>query len=130
MFFMAVLSVPSYVFYFSGNESDSSNYLSLRYDLAAFSLGNIGQCKIRTNKGLAEYACNSGQLSEGYINLYCPYGTLDNITEFGQTSTNSTISCSSTTFQFTPDYCSYQNSSYGYQNLQYINQVFNETCFG
>lgn len=39
---MSLLSVPAYVFYFSGNSADSESYTSLKYVLAAFSLGNIG----------------------------------------------------------------------------------------
>ena len=39
---MAVMSIPAYIFFFSGNQTDPANYGSVKYILAAFSLGNIG----------------------------------------------------------------------------------------
>jgi len=43
--FMTVMSCPSYLFYFNGNKSDNAEYTNMKYLLASFSLGNIGQCK-------------------------------------------------------------------------------------
>jgi hypothetical protein len=39
---MSVLSIPAYIFFFSGNQIAAKDYTSPKYLLAAFSLGNIG----------------------------------------------------------------------------------------
>ena len=56
-FLMSLLSVPAYIFYFSGNASgqklDVSNVKNL---MTAFSLGNIGQCKATTTTFLTGFS--------------------------------------------------------------------------
>ena len=44
-FVFTIMSIPAYVFYFSGNSSGTTN-LNVKSLLAAFSIGNIGQCMI------------------------------------------------------------------------------------
>ena len=39
------LSIPAYVLYSSGNQSDNFQKSSFKYALSALTLGNIGQCK-------------------------------------------------------------------------------------
>jgi hypothetical protein len=77
LFFASLLSIPSYIFYYSGNSS-ALQQMNAKSILTAFSLGNIGQ---------SQYACNSGQYnnkSQANITLFCSFGTLDSITIFGQ----------------------------------------------
>lgn len=66
------------------------------------------------------------------INLFCPYGTLDTITEFGQALTTDTVSCKSETnaFRFTPSTCDYNLASMGTTVRQNISRIFNSTCAG
>jgi len=49
-FLLTLLSVPSYIFFFSGNSSGVAALDNIKNTLTAFSLGNIGQ---------SAYACNS-----------------------------------------------------------------------
>ena len=44
--FMSILSIPSLIFYWKGNAVDLSEYSNLKYGIAAFSLGNIGESKL------------------------------------------------------------------------------------
>eukprot|EP00347_Sterkiella_histriomuscorum_P015842 403355479 len=123
---MAVLSIPAYIFYFSGNQSDTSNYTNLKYVLAAFSLGNIGQ---------SQTACNSAQISEGRINLFCSIGTLYSIQSFGQAKLARQQSCANqeedSTFVYEPSTCDYtKTSDFGDVNQRNLFQVFNQTCYG
>lgn len=76
MFLMlTILSVPAYIFYFSGTQSDDGSG-DMKSFLGKLSLGNIGQ---------SSYACNSATaLGSEKFNLYCAYGTLSTIVEFGQ----------------------------------------------
>ena len=41
-FLMTLMSVPAYIFYYSGNESGGDVSLNVKSLLTAFSLGNIG----------------------------------------------------------------------------------------
>ena len=52
-FLLSVLSIPSYIFFYSGNSSGLAAMDNIKNALMAFSLGNIGQ---------SAYACNSAQL--------------------------------------------------------------------
>jgi hypothetical protein len=46
-FLLSILSIPSYIFFFSGNSSGSKlDVTNIKVVLQAFSLGNIGQCKV------------------------------------------------------------------------------------
>lgn len=42
---MSILSIPAYLFYWTGNAANIAEYKNVKYALAAFSLGNIGACK-------------------------------------------------------------------------------------
>ena len=44
-FLLSLLSIPAMVFFFKGNAADLSEYTDVKFSLAAFSLGNIGQSK-------------------------------------------------------------------------------------
>lgn len=80
------MSIPAYFFYWSGNASNLSEYRNVKWALAAFSLGNIGQCKLFRsiyNYLIAGVACNSGTLNDTSIHLSCPYGSLNSIVDFG-----------------------------------------------
>jgi hypothetical protein len=41
----AFINIPTYFFYYKGNETDINNDASLKYFMSVFTLGNIGQCK-------------------------------------------------------------------------------------
>jgi hypothetical protein len=47
---MSFLSIPAYIFYWSGNATDIAAYSNIKYALAAFSLGNIGSSKLNLFK--------------------------------------------------------------------------------
>ncbi|CDW83214.1 UNKNOWN [Stylonychia lemnae] len=123
---MALLSIPAYIFFFSGNSADTSNYSNLKYILAAFSLGNIGQSQI---------ACNSAQVSDGGINLYCPIGSLNSIKTFGQALISRQQTCSRSVGEaeliYEPSTCDYTSiNNFGYQNQLNLYQNFTRYCFG
>jgi hypothetical protein len=96
-----LLSVPAFILYYSGNAFMSTRNSEFKSVIAQFSLGNIGQ---------ASTACNSAQMvtttNPESINLFCSYGNLDTILEFGQTLVSSHSTCK-TDLYFTPDTCSY-----------------------
>jgi hypothetical protein len=72
--FLALVSIPAYMFYFSGTQSDDGSG-DMKSFLGRLSLGNIGQ---------SAYACNSAtSYGNDKFNLYCGYGTLSSILEFG-----------------------------------------------
>eukprot|EP00347_Sterkiella_histriomuscorum_P019608 403340984 len=123
LFIMSVLSIPSYIFYYSGNTAEDGKSTSVKYVLAALSLGNIGQ---------SDFACNSAQMAQGKISLYCAYGTLDTVSMFGQSLSNSTSSCKNDgeTISYTPTHCDYENSKFGSVNKKNIDTAFNESCSG
>jgi hypothetical protein len=75
---MTVISIPSMVFYFSGNPTDR---LSMSDLIPALSLGNIGQSETACASGIYE---PSTSLVE--ITINCPFGKLDEVTSFGQVS--------------------------------------------
>lgn len=123
LFIFSLMSVPAYIFFYSGNSADEGTQTNLKYTLAALSLGNIGQ---------SDYACNSAQMSQSKISLYCAYGTLDSVSMFGQTFSNSSSSCSDegSSITFSPKYCSYESSNFGATNKNYVDKVFNQSCSG
>lgn len=60
-FIVSLMSVPAYVFFYSGNSS-KLEATNIKNVLTAFSLGNIGQCKepvFLMVLSLAQYACNN-----------------------------------------------------------------------
>ena len=62
--FMSILSIPSLIFYWKGNVVEYSN---LKYGIAAFSIGNLGESKLFLDwliYSLGEFSCNSAQLEE------------------------------------------------------------------
>ena len=67
---------------------------------------------------LAQYACNSAQMSDKGIKLFCAYGTLYTIAEFGQTYSKNNISCKNDgeNFKFNPSTCAYSSTGFGYDN--------------
>ena len=117
---LSVLSVPTYIFYFSGNSSSDH---SLKYILAAFSLGNIGQ---------SQYACNSAQLSDRSLSLFCNYGTLYGLSDFGQTLASNNVSCKNdgNNFLFTPSECHIKDAQYSREHLYNLQYAFYQKCFG
>jgi hypothetical protein len=58
---LAILSLPAYIFYFSGNAFHVANGGSLDFSgfLASFMLGNIGQGKLSNLIIIASTSCNS-----------------------------------------------------------------------
>lgn len=78
-FLLSILSVPSYIFFYSGNSSGVAALDNIKNTLTAFSLGNIGQ---------SAYACNSAQLDQAKnqinVTLFCSYGYLAEIETLGQ----------------------------------------------
>ncbi len=58
--------------------------------------------------------------STNQINLFCSFGTLNEITDFGQALTNYNVSCRNEgqNFRFTSDECSYS------KNLNQNNKVY------
>ncbi len=62
---------------------------------------------------LASYACNGEKLmsniTNSSISLFCAYGTLNEIVEFGQTKASQNVSCANegANFRFTMPECSY-----------------------
>jgi len=111
---MTVISIPSMVFYFSGNPTDR---LSMSDLIPALSLGNIGQSETACASGIYE---PSTSLVE--ITINCPFGKLDEVTSFGQVSFGQFIQCalakeaakeegiplSEYDFGFYPERCSYR----------------------
>ncbi len=100
--FLTLLSIPAYIFYYSGTESNDGSG-DMKSFLGKLSLGNIGQ---------SAYACNSATtFGNDKFNLYCGYGTLSEIVEFGQSLKSSESSCKSdgSGLKFTPKTCSYND---------------------
>jgi hypothetical protein len=80
-FILSLLSIPSYIFFFSGNSSGVAALDNIKNTLTAFSLGNIGQ---------SAYACNSAQMDANRrinVTLFCSYGYLAQIETLGQALT-------------------------------------------
>ena len=75
---MTLISIPSMVFYFSGNPTER---LSMRDLIPALSLGNIGQSETACSSGIYEPSSNQVE-----ITISCPFGKLDEVTSFGQVS--------------------------------------------
>eukprot|EP00347_Sterkiella_histriomuscorum_P010278 403376914 len=72
----AILSLPAYLLFFSGNKTEGEE-ITIKFILSAFTLGNIGQ---------SQQTCNYdtfGSNSETYIPLLCSYGTFEKIKNFG-----------------------------------------------
>ncbi|TNV86148.1 hypothetical protein FGO68_gene10021 [Halteria grandinella] len=123
LFFATLMSIPSYIFYFSGNSSalQQKNAKSI---LTAFSLGNIGQ---------SQYACNSGQYnnqSQGNITLFCSFGTLDSITLFGQSLLAQNGSCQNdgVNIKYSPPSCNIDKFTDAQQDS--IDVAFADQCKG
>ena len=72
-FIMGILSIPSLIFYASGN---TVKEIIDNNTIAKLSLGNIGQ---------SNTACSLASIQDGVIpiNFSCEYGTLGAITNFG-----------------------------------------------
>ena len=91
--------------------------------LGKLSLGNIGQ---------SSYACNSASaLGSETFNLYCAYGTLNTIVEFGQSLKSSDSQCATdgNGLVFTPKTCSY-NDGFNETVVQYLDEKFDSVCKG
>ena len=114
-FLLGALSLPAFIFYYSGNTISSSS--DLKSTLSALSLGNIGECKdvILQSLTIAGSACNSAQMintTTASISLFCAQGTLSSIVELGQTMTTSNVACGTAdgNFHFVPQTCSYSGT--------------------
>jgi hypothetical protein len=116
-------SLPSLVIYYSGNAFLSTRSSEFKSFLAQFTIGNIGQ---------ATSACNSAQMvtttNPESINLFCTYGYMSSILEFGQTLVDMNPSCKSDMY-FTPDHCSYTGSM-SKESTQRLVYLFNANCLG
>lgn len=71
------LSIPSYVFYYSGSEQGSS-HSGFEFALSALSLGNLGHSQAACNYGALR---NDTQVAQVYLD--CPYGKISNLLQFG-----------------------------------------------
>lgn len=86
-FVLSLLSIPSYIFFFSGNSSGLAAMDNIKNALTAFSLGNIGQ---------SAYACNSAQMDANRtmnVTLFCSYGYLAQVETLGQSLTTQNSTC-------------------------------------
>jgi hypothetical protein len=88
-FIMTILSIPSMIFYFSGNLRVPNDLKSM---ITAISLGNIGASKHACDNSESEA---SGLDFKVTFDLACTYGQLDMIEQFGQASAASYIDCNS-----------------------------------
>ena len=82
---------------------------------------------------IASYACNSAQMvsnQSSSITLFCSFGTLNEITDFGQTLAAHNVTCKGDDqgFKFTPKTCSYY-SGLQQSSIARIDQVFKEKCY-
>ena len=80
---MTLISIPSMLFYFSGNPADG---LSTSEVIQSLMLGNIGQSEVACASGIYE---PSTSLVE--ITVVCPFGLLDEVTSFGQVSFDQSV---------------------------------------
>ena len=64
------------------------------------------------------------------IDLFCQYGKLYSLRDFGQTLVSTHASCHSTDFLYTPNECHSQDVSYSYQHLLTLEVSFYQNCFG
>lgn len=81
---LGLISMPAFIFYSSGNAYDTKTGVELRSFLAMFTLGNIGQASSACNSASMQNA-TLGSSKIGSINLFCTFGTLSEVLEFGQT---------------------------------------------
>eukprot|EP00347_Sterkiella_histriomuscorum_P019500 403341392 len=95
-----ILSIPALLFYYSGNQIQKDK-ISIKNILSAFSLGNIGQ---------ASNTCNYGNLdNQDHVNLFCSYGVLDSLYEYGFKTGKSQCPQDFSTSLIVDSKCSYQN---------------------
>ncbi|TNV86581.1 hypothetical protein FGO68_gene17344 [Halteria grandinella] len=118
-----ILSLPCFVLYFSGNAFSNTAESEFKNFLAQFTIGNIGQ---------ASSACNSAQMvtttNPESINLFCTFGTLDKVLDFGQTLVASNPVCKSDLY-FTPERCSYTGGM-SKVSKERLESVFKSNCMG
>ena len=64
--------------------------------------------------------------------MFCSYGTLDSITEFGQTliSSNSTCADDGSNIKYAPSSCDINTKGLGYSSEKAIDNAFNTKCKG
>jgi hypothetical protein len=75
MLVFTVLSIPSYVFFYYGNQSSTGeDQENPKFVLSKLSLGNIGACK-SFYQFLADNTCEAGKLGTAF-KLACSFGTL------------------------------------------------------
>lgn len=93
-FTMAVLSIPSMVFFYAGNKSTIGNLNEL---ITKVSVGNIGESPEACGEaGFVSGTDRSGQnVLRSSISLQCRYGVMDELAVFGGISSNQFATCQS-----------------------------------
>ena len=86
---MTILSVPSMIFYYSGNLKIPGD---LKGAITALSLGNIGGSKLACDNSDSDLIANTLDY-QASMSLTCNFGVLDSIKEFGQVSQASYVDC-------------------------------------
>jgi hypothetical protein len=102
---MTILSLPSMMFYLSGNMTIPSD---LKSALTAISLGNIGATTLACNAQNPIPPEGGPETSKTTFNMQCSYGVLGKLQNWGQVSAFSFVSCEKYTTEIDEGDGSYQ----------------------
>lgn len=91
-FMLTLFSLPAFSFFFRSNSAGVEGAEDFTTYVYMFTLGNLGEDYITCDTANFDFAYEgSTQTEYSTINLYCPYGTMESVVNFGLVRIDSTV---------------------------------------